>query len=38
MISFVSGSSVMGELLMLVVEVVQREVVEYCGVSLPWLL
>jgi hypothetical protein len=37
MIFFVSGSSVMVELLMLVVEVVQREVVEYCGVSLPLL-
>jgi hypothetical protein len=38
MISFVSGSSVMVELLMLVVGVVQKEVVECCGVSLPWWL
>jgi len=37
MISFVSGSSVMEEPLKLVVEVVQKEVVEYCGVSLPLL-
>jgi hypothetical protein len=37
MIFFVSGSSVMVELLMLVVEVVRKEVVEYCGVSLPLL-
>jgi hypothetical protein len=37
MISFVSGSSVMEGLLMLVVEVVQKEVVECCGVSLPLL-
>jgi hypothetical protein len=35
MIFFVSSSSVMGELLMLVVEVGQKEVVECCGVSLP---
>jgi hypothetical protein len=35
MISFVLGSSVMVELLMLVVEVVQKVVVECCGVSLP---
>jgi len=37
MISFVSGSSVIEELLKLVVAIVQKEVVECCGVSLPLL-
>jgi len=37
MISFVSGSSVIEELLELVVEIVQKEVVECFGVSLPLL-
>ena len=37
MISFVSDSSVIRELLMLVVAIVQKEAVGSCGVSLPLL-